>query len=217
MRTATVFQRLLDLQGVRVTDVDIVVGALTIIVDVMLRGAGMTCSRCGRRCRAVYDSKVRTWRHLDFGPWAVHLRFRQRRVDCPRCKAVVTESPSINQPSASRVPEAPSGQPTASRRRRSPLGAERARGREASSRQPRAAISTSPTSAALAPAIAAPASPSAGSPSAPGIRSTVSPALTTAYPIAAASGARVPAAPSSQAQAAKKPSSMVRNGARHER
>ena len=92
MRTATVFQRLLDLQGVRVTDVDIVVGALTIIVDVMLRGAGMTCSRCGRRCRAVYDSKVRTWRHLDFGPWAVHLRFRQRRVDCPRCKAVVTET-----------------------------------------------------------------------------------------------------------------------------
>lgn len=51
----------------------------------------MTCSRCGRRCRAVYDSKVRTWRHSDFGPWAIHLRFRQRRVDCPRCKAVVTE------------------------------------------------------------------------------------------------------------------------------
>jgi transposase len=92
MRVQTVFQRLLDLQGIRVTAVEMVVGALAIIVDVALRRRRMVCSRCGRSCTTFYDSKLRTWRHLDFGPWAIHIRFRRRRVDCPRCKAVVSEA-----------------------------------------------------------------------------------------------------------------------------
>ncbi|HEY3357934.1 MAG TPA: ISL3 family transposase [Polyangia bacterium] len=93
MRLATVFRRLLCLQGVRVTDVELHPDALMIFVDVDLGRRSCVCSRCGRRARVgAYDSKVRLWRHLDLGPWELYLRGRQRRFHCRRCQAVVTEA-----------------------------------------------------------------------------------------------------------------------------
>jgi transposase len=93
MRLATVFRRLLCLQAVRVTDVELRADALAIFIDVELRRRTLTCSRCHRRWRAgTYDSKVRLWRHLDLGAWEVYLRARQRRFRCPPCDAIVTEA-----------------------------------------------------------------------------------------------------------------------------
>jgi transposase len=93
MRLATVFRRLLGLQAVRVTGIDMRPDALVVFVDVELRRRAVVCSRCHRRCRAgTYDSKTRLWRHLDLGAWEVYLRGRQRRFRCRSCDAVVTEA-----------------------------------------------------------------------------------------------------------------------------
>jgi transposase len=92
MRVTTVFRKLLDLQTVRVVSVEILADALAVIVDVRLKRRGLTCSRCGRRHRGgAYDTKVRKWRHLDFGPWGIFLRAGVRRFRCTPCDAVVTE------------------------------------------------------------------------------------------------------------------------------
>ena len=93
MHIRKVFQRLLALQGVRVTSVEFRVDAFMIYVDVVARGRGRVCSRCGRRSRqGGYDSrKKRLWRHLDLGVWEVYLRATVRRFWCAHCRAVVTE------------------------------------------------------------------------------------------------------------------------------
>lgn len=93
MRLTNLFRRLLCLQGVRVTDVDLRDDSLVVFVDVEITHKMKVCSRCSRRSRAgTYDSKVRLWRHLDLGAWEVYLRGRQRRFRCRHCVAVVTEA-----------------------------------------------------------------------------------------------------------------------------
>jgi len=93
LRLANVFRRLLCLQAVRVTGVELRADALVVFVDVEVRCQALKCGRCRRRRRAgTYDSKVRLWRHLDLGAWEVYLRARQRRFRCPPCDAVVTEA-----------------------------------------------------------------------------------------------------------------------------
>jgi transposase len=47
------------------------------------------CSGCGCRTRAVYDGRERSWRHPDLAGMRVTLRYRLRRVNCPRCGVVV--------------------------------------------------------------------------------------------------------------------------------
>ena len=37
------------------------------------------------RVSEIYDSRERQWRHLDLGGMKWHLRYRLRRVRCPRC------------------------------------------------------------------------------------------------------------------------------------
>lgn len=93
MHPRKVFQRLLGLQDVRVTDVAFHVDAFVIFIDIVVTLRGLGCSRCRRRSRVgVYDSKPgRLWRHLDLGPWAVYLRATVRRFRCRHCDAVVTE------------------------------------------------------------------------------------------------------------------------------
>jgi transposase len=101
MRLTTVFRRLLCLQAVRVTGVELRPDALMVFVDVTLRRSMLTCSRCHRRRRAgTYDSKVRLWRHLDLGAWEVYLRARQRRFYCRGCDAIVTEAVPWAEPGA---------------------------------------------------------------------------------------------------------------------
>ena len=93
MRTATIFRRLLGLQGVRVVDVEFRADAFMIFATIELRRRTLVCSRCGRASRAGgYDSKQRLWRHLDLGPWELYLRAKLRRFPCRRCDAVITEA-----------------------------------------------------------------------------------------------------------------------------
>lgn len=47
------------------------------------------CSRCGRKCPRYDRLPERTWRHLDFGGWEVHLKASLARVVCPRCGVTV--------------------------------------------------------------------------------------------------------------------------------
>ena len=94
MRIATVFRRLLGLQAIRVTGYEFKADAFMLFLDVQLRRRGLVCGRCGRRHRGgAYDtSRPRLWRHLDLGPWEVHLRMRLRRFRCRRCETVVIEA-----------------------------------------------------------------------------------------------------------------------------
>jgi transposase len=93
VRLATVFRRLLRIQGVRVCDVQLDAGALTIFVDIERLVRPLRCSRCGGQSRrGIYDRRQRLWRHLDFGAWEVYLRGEVRRFRCRRCERVVTEA-----------------------------------------------------------------------------------------------------------------------------
>lgn len=47
------------------------------------------CSGCACRVRSVYDGRERRWRHLDLAGMRLVLRYRLRRVDCPRCGVTV--------------------------------------------------------------------------------------------------------------------------------
>jgi len=49
------------------------------------------CGCCGTICKSWYDHRLKQVRDLDCGPYAIVLRFEQRRVDCPVCKGVRTE------------------------------------------------------------------------------------------------------------------------------
>ena len=51
------------------------------------------CSGCGKKRRSVYDSRARTWRHLDLGGVKTLLRYRTRRVSCKKRGVVVETVP----------------------------------------------------------------------------------------------------------------------------
>ena len=58
MRVATLFKRLLGLDDGRVVAVEVAEerGEQVVVVDLARRrNRRMTCSGCGRRCRAIYD------------------------------------------------------------------------------------------------------------------------------------------------------------------
>ena len=86
MRVAGVFKRLLGLGAARVTKVEIIgeAGAEAVTVTVARRAnRRMHCSRCGARCRSVYDRQIRSWRHLDAFRVRCVIRAEVRRVICP--------------------------------------------------------------------------------------------------------------------------------------
>lgn len=86
MRASSLLRRLLGLKDLVVRGFELLGRELT--VDVQPRNRVPRCLGCVRRVRAVYDGRVRTWRHLDFAGLKVRLRYRLRRVDCRRCGVV---------------------------------------------------------------------------------------------------------------------------------
>jgi transposase len=56
-----------------------------VIADVAPTTTLPRCSGCSCRVRKVYDGRTRFWRHLDLAGMRLRLRYRLRRVDCPRC------------------------------------------------------------------------------------------------------------------------------------
>ena len=47
-------------------------------------GQAISCPICNDRC-GVYDTRERTWRHLDIWQYKTIIRCDVPRVDCPKC------------------------------------------------------------------------------------------------------------------------------------
>jgi transposase len=70
-----------------------------IVVDLRLRARRLRC-RCGWSTRSRYDSSRRRWRHLDVAGCKLWLEADIRRLQCRRCKRVVTEEVPRARPAA---------------------------------------------------------------------------------------------------------------------
>jgi transposase len=88
VRATTLLTIVLGLKKTRVTAVAPTADGL--VADVTPTARRPYCSGCYRHVARVYDGRVRTWRHLDLGGMALRLRYRIRRLACPRC-GVTTE------------------------------------------------------------------------------------------------------------------------------
>jgi transposase len=54
----------------------------------------LRCGVCRRRCRKVHSvRRVREWRDLSMRKLPLKLRYRPRRVECPRCGLRVEDIP----------------------------------------------------------------------------------------------------------------------------
>ena len=94
-RVTTLFNELLDLDGVRVTDVH-VDHAGDVIVDVALRRRRLICGECEWSTAAAYETNRTarsTWRHLDVAGRRLFIRARLRRLECPTCGVLVEAVP----------------------------------------------------------------------------------------------------------------------------
>ena len=89
MRFTSIFNKLLNLQGVRVHGV--VFDFDTITVDVRPTRRKHQCPDCPYKCWAFYDAEERQWRHIALGRWKVSLSYRICRLKCPH-HGVVTEA-----------------------------------------------------------------------------------------------------------------------------
>jgi transposase len=82
VRVSTAFNRLLQIPGATVTDV--VIDGRDVEVTLRPRARLLRCP-CGKPVRAVYDRRLRRWRHLDLGRCRLWLVYAIRRLDCPDC------------------------------------------------------------------------------------------------------------------------------------
>lgn len=97
MRVTTLLNRLLLIEGARVTGVDLLSGELE--VAVALRRRRLCCPHCGYSTSARYDRRGEKsrWRHLDVGSWRCVLVASLRRLSCPT-HGVVTEGVPFARP-----------------------------------------------------------------------------------------------------------------------
>ena len=95
MRVTSVFNRLMDLPGITVTDVEFSADA----VGVRLRSRRLRCPRCEFTTRSRYDTRAEssTWRHLDLGAWRLRVRADLRRLCCP-VHGVITQGVPFARP-----------------------------------------------------------------------------------------------------------------------
>lgn len=88
MRVTTAFNTMLAIPGAHVAGVTFTPAG--VVVAVRRRFRRLTCP-CGFKTRAVYDSSIRRWRHLDLGACRLLLEAEIRRLACRRCGRVRTE------------------------------------------------------------------------------------------------------------------------------
>lgn len=91
MRATTLLNNLLGIKQTRVVGMFFDDDGL--VIDVLPTTRAAWCSCCGRRVREIHDARERYWRHLDLGGMKWHLRYRLRRVRCPRCGVTVEMVP----------------------------------------------------------------------------------------------------------------------------
>jgi len=90
VRVTTLLNKLINLQGLRVTGFHFEDGAM--VISVHRRFRLLTCPRCGRRKRGRESRRVRRWRHMSIWGNEVWLEGEIRRLKCKKCAAVVTEA-----------------------------------------------------------------------------------------------------------------------------
>ena len=96
MRVATLFKRLLGLEGERVVGIEMCGegGHQEVVVDLARRERRrMRCGRCDRVVGGIYDRSTRSWRHLDLMRVRCTLRCEVRRIECPDCGVVAEAVP----------------------------------------------------------------------------------------------------------------------------
>jgi transposase len=103
VRATTLLNRVLDLPGVTVVEVDAdtLLGSGEVVVRVATRSRRMSCPHCSFQTRQRYDRRCvdSRWRHLDLGGRRLVLRMRRRRLTCPD-HGVVTEAVPFARPGA---------------------------------------------------------------------------------------------------------------------
>ncbi len=88
MRITTVLARILALKQTRILDVHLEPEGL--VLDAAPTTRVPICSGCLKRVHAVHDTyEGRRWRHLDVAGMRLWLRYKIRRVRCPRCGVTV--------------------------------------------------------------------------------------------------------------------------------
>jgi transposase len=87
VRATTLFSTILGMKHTRVDAVAF--DEEGVIADVAPTTTIPRCSGCFCRVDAVYDGRTRLWRHLDLAGMRLVLRYRLRRVNCPRCGVLV--------------------------------------------------------------------------------------------------------------------------------
>lgn len=97
MRVRTAFNKMLAIPGATVAGVEFTPAG--VVVTLRRRFRRLTCP-CGFKTRAVYDSSIRRWRHLDLGACRLLLEAEIRRLHCPRCGRVRTEQVPWARPAA---------------------------------------------------------------------------------------------------------------------
>jgi transposase len=84
MRDTKILSLVLGLKQTRVKAVEF--DEVGIVLDVEPTTRIPRCCGCGCRVRVLRDHyEGRQWRHLDLGAMELTLRYKMRRVDCPRC------------------------------------------------------------------------------------------------------------------------------------
>ena len=89
----TLIRKLLRLKAHTVTQVEVAETAITVTID-RLGSRLLSCGLCGLRCRKVHSRQAeRTWHDLSMRNHKMILRYRPRRVNCPRCGVRVERFP----------------------------------------------------------------------------------------------------------------------------
>ncbi len=83
MRATTLLSTILGMKHTRVEAVAF--DERGVVADVAPTTTIPRCSGCFCRVDEGYDARQRCWRHLDLAGMRVVLRYKLRRVDCPRC------------------------------------------------------------------------------------------------------------------------------------
>lgn len=93
MLVETFLRRQLRLKAHTVKRVEETEKFMVVHID-RLRGRLLRCGVCRQRCRKVHSvRKLREWRDLSMRKLPLKLRYRPRRVDCPRCGVRVEDFP----------------------------------------------------------------------------------------------------------------------------
>ena len=91
MRVTTLLSRVIGIKYTRIVDAYFEDEELRVEVAPTTRVP--RCSGCGFCVERIYDSRQRSWRHLDLAGTRTVFQYRIRRVDCPRCGVVVEMVP----------------------------------------------------------------------------------------------------------------------------